>query len=259
MNMSSSTHPSITPSNLMIGNGLMNYDFNAGNGNPAYDLFVDKLDGLLSLSYPSNQDRLLSTNKKSLFRCVFSIPLKSPFKVSAWSIWWPLRRQTATLKSLRSSRYYWPIWTVEVVTTCNVYKGNALENLILHLQTFPSSHSSPNLILLKNFSKEFHRHVILAIYTYVYKVDALENLIQLRDRLVQVWISVLSLMLIYLSLSLRTSLLVQFPPVWTLTKILNTGWKMAACESIPWTTGWLDHLIIIAMRIVYHWLSTIGI
>ena len=33
----------------MIGNGLMNYDFNAGNGNPAFDLFVDKLDGLLSL------------------------------------------------------------------------------------------------------------------------------------------------------------------------------------------------------------------
>ena len=80
----SSIHPS--PSNLMIGNGLMNYDFNAGNGNPAFDLFVDKLDGLLSLSYPSNQDRLLSTNKKSLLRCVFSIHLKSPFKVSAWSI-----------------------------------------------------------------------------------------------------------------------------------------------------------------------------
>ena len=38
-----------TLSNLMIGNGLMNYDFNAGNGNPAFDLFVDKLDGLLSL------------------------------------------------------------------------------------------------------------------------------------------------------------------------------------------------------------------
>jgi len=35
----------LDPSNLMIGNGLMNYDFNAGNGNPAYDLFVDKLDG----------------------------------------------------------------------------------------------------------------------------------------------------------------------------------------------------------------------
>ena len=64
MNMSSSTHPSITPSNLMIGNGLMNYDFNAGNGNPAYDLFVDKLDGLLSLSYPSNQDRLLAQTRK---------------------------------------------------------------------------------------------------------------------------------------------------------------------------------------------------
>ena len=61
--MSSSAHPSIImmppsiPSNLMIGNGLMNYDFNAGNGNPAYDLFVDKLDGLISvpMSYPSNQ------------------------------------------------------------------------------------------------------------------------------------------------------------------------------------------------------------
>ena len=53
--MSSFTRPSIimmaspTLSNLMIGNGLMNYDFNAGNGNPAFDLFVDKLDGLLSL------------------------------------------------------------------------------------------------------------------------------------------------------------------------------------------------------------------
>ena len=50
--MSSFTRPSIimmaspTLSNLMIGNGLMNYDFNAGNGNPAFDLFVDKLDGL---------------------------------------------------------------------------------------------------------------------------------------------------------------------------------------------------------------------
>ena len=32
-------------SNLMIGNGLFNYDFNGGNENPSYDLFVDKLDG----------------------------------------------------------------------------------------------------------------------------------------------------------------------------------------------------------------------
>ena len=40
-----SDHPSLFVSNLMIGNGLMNYDFNAGNGNPSYDLFVDKLDG----------------------------------------------------------------------------------------------------------------------------------------------------------------------------------------------------------------------
>ena len=63
LSMSSSTHTS-TLSNLMIGNGLMNYDFNAGNGNPAFDLFVDKLDGLLSLSYPSNQDRLLAQTRK---------------------------------------------------------------------------------------------------------------------------------------------------------------------------------------------------
>ena len=40
-----SDQPSLFFSNLMIGNGLMNYDFNAGNGNPSYDLFVDKLDG----------------------------------------------------------------------------------------------------------------------------------------------------------------------------------------------------------------------
>ena len=32
-------------SNLVIGNGLMNYDFNAGNGTPNYDLFVEMLDG----------------------------------------------------------------------------------------------------------------------------------------------------------------------------------------------------------------------
>jgi len=31
--------------NIVIGNGLFNYDFNAGNGNPSYDRFVDKLDG----------------------------------------------------------------------------------------------------------------------------------------------------------------------------------------------------------------------
>ena len=31
--------------NIVIGNGLQNYDFNAGHGNPTYDLFVDKLDG----------------------------------------------------------------------------------------------------------------------------------------------------------------------------------------------------------------------
>ena len=29
----------------MIGNGLMNYDFNAGNGNPVYDDFRDFVDG----------------------------------------------------------------------------------------------------------------------------------------------------------------------------------------------------------------------
>ena len=31
--------------NLVIGNGLQNYDFNAGNGNPTYDMFVDAVDG----------------------------------------------------------------------------------------------------------------------------------------------------------------------------------------------------------------------
>merc|ERR1711915_61067 len=31
--------------NIFIGNGLMNYDFNAGNGNPTYETFVDLLDG----------------------------------------------------------------------------------------------------------------------------------------------------------------------------------------------------------------------
>lgn len=35
----------LDPSNLVIGNGLMNYDFNAGNGTPNYDLFVEMLDG----------------------------------------------------------------------------------------------------------------------------------------------------------------------------------------------------------------------
>ena len=29
----------------MIGNGIFNYDFNGGHGNPDYDLFVDMLDG----------------------------------------------------------------------------------------------------------------------------------------------------------------------------------------------------------------------
>ena len=35
----------IDSQNILIGNGLMNYDFNAGNGNPAYEQFVDLLDG----------------------------------------------------------------------------------------------------------------------------------------------------------------------------------------------------------------------
>lgn len=30
---------------VVIGNGLQNYDFNAGNGNPVFDLYYDKLDG----------------------------------------------------------------------------------------------------------------------------------------------------------------------------------------------------------------------
>ena len=30
---------------LVMGNGLQNYDFNAGNGNPVFDLYYDKLDG----------------------------------------------------------------------------------------------------------------------------------------------------------------------------------------------------------------------
>ena len=35
----------INPENFMIGNGLMNYDFNAGNGNPVYDDYKDVVDG----------------------------------------------------------------------------------------------------------------------------------------------------------------------------------------------------------------------
>ena len=31
--------------NIIVGNGLKNYDFNAGLGNPSYDLFVDAVDG----------------------------------------------------------------------------------------------------------------------------------------------------------------------------------------------------------------------
>ena len=31
--------------NILIGNGLMNYDFNSGNGNPNYDQYVDSVDG----------------------------------------------------------------------------------------------------------------------------------------------------------------------------------------------------------------------
>ena len=35
----------INPDNIMIGNGLQNYDFNAGNGNPTYDDYKDLVDG----------------------------------------------------------------------------------------------------------------------------------------------------------------------------------------------------------------------
>ena len=35
----------LNPDNIMIGNGLMNYDFNAGNGNPVYDDYRDFVDG----------------------------------------------------------------------------------------------------------------------------------------------------------------------------------------------------------------------
>ena len=31
--------------NIILGNGLQNYDFNAGLGTPTYDLFVDAVDG----------------------------------------------------------------------------------------------------------------------------------------------------------------------------------------------------------------------
>ena len=35
----------IDPQNIMIGNGLMNYDFNAGNGNPVFDDYRHLVDG----------------------------------------------------------------------------------------------------------------------------------------------------------------------------------------------------------------------
>ena len=35
----------IHPKNIMIGNGLMNYDFNAGNGNPVFDDYRHLVDG----------------------------------------------------------------------------------------------------------------------------------------------------------------------------------------------------------------------
>ena len=35
----------INSDNIMIGNGLMNYDFNAGNGNPAYEGYTEVVDG----------------------------------------------------------------------------------------------------------------------------------------------------------------------------------------------------------------------
>ena len=35
----------LDPDNIMIGNGLMNYDFNAGHGNPTYDDYKDTVDG----------------------------------------------------------------------------------------------------------------------------------------------------------------------------------------------------------------------
>ena len=36
---------SLDPDNIMIGNGLMNYDFNAGHGNPTYEDYKDTVDG----------------------------------------------------------------------------------------------------------------------------------------------------------------------------------------------------------------------
>ena len=154
--------PSI-PSNLMIGNGLMNYDFNAGNGNPAYDLFVDKLDGLLSVPLQcidchiqAAKARLswASKNKSLLFLIIL-------LKVSVWSTWWPLRRPTATLRSLRSSR--WELFNVHIrclsgwcsceldpfirVKSVPFFVPGMLTVFILILQ-YPSD--IPN-----NFSKEF--------------------------------------------------------------------------------------------------------
>ena len=35
----------IDPHNIMIGNGLMNYDFNAGNGNPVFEDYRHLVDG----------------------------------------------------------------------------------------------------------------------------------------------------------------------------------------------------------------------
>ena len=35
----------LNPDYILIGNGLQNYEFNAGDGNPRFDLFVDVLDG----------------------------------------------------------------------------------------------------------------------------------------------------------------------------------------------------------------------
>ena len=36
---------SLDPKYILIGNGLQNYEFNAGEGNPRYDLFLDVVDG----------------------------------------------------------------------------------------------------------------------------------------------------------------------------------------------------------------------
>ena len=35
----------LSPTDIVIGNGLQNYDFIHGDGNPTYDMFVDALDG----------------------------------------------------------------------------------------------------------------------------------------------------------------------------------------------------------------------